>query len=212
MFTCKICVLSAKEEEFCIKFFVFTHYESERVDTMKKVIFIIITIIVAIILYVNVNAEVDEIVIPEAAIRVRVIAHSNTIYDQSMKMKVKEYIDTFLSPMLVDVDSVEEARQIIRDQIDTLQRDIEVLFADNHYDQDFIIHFGDNYFPEKDYKGVHYDAGAYESLVVTIGEGNGDNWWCVLFPPLCLLEAEENDTNEVEYQFFVQKMLDKIFS
>lgn len=179
---------------------------------MKRTILIILTIIVAFLVYINVNAEVDEIVIPEAAIRVRVIANSNSIHDQSMKMKVKEKIEKTLSPMLIDIDNVSEARTIISQQQEQLKKDIEVLFADNEYNQDFVIHFGDNYFPEKDYKGVHYEAGAYESLVVTIGEGEGDNWWCVLFPPLCLLEAEDNNTSDVEYQFFVTKMLDKIFS
>ncbi len=174
-------------------------------------IFIVITVIVAVILYVNVNAEVDEIVIPEAAIRVRVIANSNSIQDQSMKMKVKKYIETSISPYLLNVSSVEEAREIINSRLESLKRDLETLFDDADYDKDLVIHFGDNYFPEKDYKGVYYQAGAYESLVVTIGEGQGDNWWCVLFPPLCLLEAEETETDDVEYRFFVQEMLDRIF-
>lgn len=179
---------------------------------MKKIILIIIIIIAAIIMYVNVNAEVDEIVIPEAAIRVRVIANSNSIHDQSIKMKVKEKIETTISPLLIDVDNVEDAREIIKNSLGQLETDIEVLFNEYNYDKDFLVNLGDNYFPEKDYKGVHYDEGAYESLVVTIGAGEGDNWWCVLFPPLCLLEAEENETSDVEYQFFVTKMLDKIFS
>ena len=179
---------------------------------MKKIIFIVITVIVAIFVYINVNAEVDEIVIPEAAIRVRVIANSNSIHDQSMKMKVKEYIEQNISSQLIDVTSVDEARDIISSNIDDLNDGIQTLFDDNGYDMNFLIHFGDNYFPEKDYKGVHYEAGAYESLVVTIGSGNGDNWWCVLFPPLCLLDAQDNDTSDVEYQFCVKKMINKIFS
>lgn len=179
---------------------------------MKKVLLIIITVIVAIMVYVNVNADVGEIVIPEAAIRVRVIANSNSIYDQSMKMKVKEKIEKMISPLLIDVDNVDEAREIISSQLEGLESEINGLFDEEEYDKEVMIHFGDNYFPEKDYKGVHYDEGEYESLVVTIGEGSGDNWWCVLFPPLCLLEAEDSDTSDVEYQFFVTKMLDKIFS
>ena len=178
---------------------------------MKRLILVVIVIILSILLYVNVNAEMDEIVIPEAAIRVRVIANSNSIYDQSMKMKVKQYIETSLSPKLLDVNDVEEAREMISSELEGLESEIQLLFLEESYDEDFVIHFGDNFFPEKDYKGVHYDAGDYESLVVTIGEGEGDNWWCVLFPPLCLLEAEENETGDVEYQFFVTKMLDKIF-
>lgn len=179
---------------------------------MKKFILIILTVIVAFIVYVNVNAEVGEIVIPEAAIRVRVIANSNSINDQSMKMKVKAMIEKNLSPLLIGIDSVEEARNVIRDNLDTLENDIEVFFDKEEYIQDFIVNFGDNYFPEKDYRGVHYDEGEYESLVVTIGEGKGDNWWCVLFPPLCLLEASDSEVDDTEYQFFVVEMLEKIFS
>lgn len=179
---------------------------------MKKIIFIVITVIVAFLVYVNVNASVDEVVIPDAAIRVRVIANSNSIYDQNMKMKVKERIEKSISPLLIDVDNVNEARKIISNSIDSLENDVEVLFKDNNYDKDFKVNFGKNFFPDKDYKGVHYDEGEYESLVVTIGEGAGDNWWCVLFPPLCLLDASDSETEDVEYQFFVTKMLDKIFS
>ena len=178
---------------------------------MKKIILIGIVVLLSILLYVNVNADVSEIVIPEAAIRVRVIANSNSIYDQSMKMKVKKYIETTLSPKLIDIDDVDMAREVIEEEISLLESNIESLFSDEGYNKEFMINFGDNYFPEKDYRGVHYDAGDYESLVVTIGEGEGDNWWCVLFPPLCLLEASENETGDVEYQFFVTKMLEKIF-
>ena len=179
---------------------------------MKKLILIILTVIVAFLVYVNVNADVGEIVIPEAAIRVRVIANSNTIDDQSMKMKVKAMIEKNISPLLIGVDNVSVARSIIRDNLDTLESDIEAFFVNEDYDKDFVVNFGDNYFPEKDYRGVHYDEGEYESLVVTIGEGVGDNWWCVLFPPLCLLEASESDVDDTEYQFFVAEMLEKIFS
>ena len=179
---------------------------------MKKLILIILTVIVAFLVYVNVNADVGEIVIPEAAIRVRVIANSNSIDDQSMKMKVKAMIEKNISPLLIGVDNVEDARTIIRDNLNILENDIEAFFVNEDYDKDFVINFGDNYFPEKDYRGVYYEEGEYESLVVTIGEGVGDNWWCVLFPPLCLLEASESDVDDTEYQFFVAEMLEKIFS
>ena len=66
-----------------------------------------------------------------------------------------------------------------------------------------------NYFPSKEYKGIKYAAGEYQSLVVTLGNGLGDNWWCVLFPPLCLLEAE--DSSDVEYHSFVADMIEKYF-
>lgn len=179
---------------------------------MKKFILIILTVIVSILVYVNVNAMEYDIVIPDLAIRVRVIANSNSLYDQSMKMKVKNIIEREISPLLIGIDNVDDARNIISNNINNLESDIEVLFANENYTKDFIVNFGNNYFPEKDYRGIHYNEGEYESLVVTIGEGSGDNWWCVLFPPLCLLEADESEVDDTEYRFFVVEMLEKIFS
>lgn len=176
---------------------------------MRKLLLIIFTIIVALLVYVNVNA--DEIIIPSSAIRVRVVANSNTIEDQTMKMKVKKYIEDYLAIKLLDIEDLETARNIVENEIDNLNNDIKEIFSENNYNKDIIIHFGDNYFPEKEYKGTTYKSGIYESLVITIGNGKGDNWWCVLFPPLCLLEVEESEVEEVEYQFFVKKMLQKIF-
>ena len=66
--------------------------------------------------------------------------------------------------------------------------------------------------PEKEYKGVKYPAGEYESLVITLGTGTGDNFWCVLFPPLCLIEAEEENISEVKYTSFIQEIINKYFS
>ena len=60
----------------------------------------------------------------------------------------------------------------------------------NTYNIPYSLNLGQNYFPEKNYKGVTYDAGNYESLVITLGSGLGDNWWCVVYPPLCFTSGE----------------------
>ena len=54
-----------------------------------------------------------------------------------------------------------------------------------------------------------YPAGNYDSLVITLGKGAGSNFWCVLFPPLCLLDNEKEDVGEVDYKFYVKKLLDR---
>jgi stage II sporulation protein R len=70
------------------------------------------------------------------------------------------------------------------------------------------VNYGLNYFPKKEYKGVIYNEGYYESLVIKIGKGEGNNFWCVMFPPLCFLEAEKSE--KIEYKFFVKEIIDKI--
>lgn len=175
---------------------------------MKKVILVILIIIISIFVYINVNAEV---IIPSNAIRVRVVPNSNSVVDQDMKEKVKNYVSNYMTLKLDGISDVSEARDIIEGSIDELNLDIEEIFLNNGYDMDFSINFGENHFPNKVYKGVIYNEGDYESLVVYIGEAQGDNWWCVLFPPLCLLEASESDTGEVEYKTLVGEVIDKIF-
>ena len=78
-----------------------------------------------------------------------------------------------------------------------------------NYENDYKLTFGNAFFPEKKYKGVIYEKGYYDTLLITLGKGEGNNWWCVLFPPLCLMEAEESNTGKTEYKFFIKEILDK---
>ena len=149
--------------------------------------------------------------IPNSAIRVRVVPNSNSVIDQNMKEKVKNYVSNYMSIKLNGITDVDKARDIISNNTNELNKNIKKMFKDNNYDMNFKINFGINHFPNKVYKGVVYKEGNYESLVVYIGKSQGDNWWCVLFPPLCLLEADKNETGEVEYRSFVRDMIDKIF-
>ena len=83
------------------------------------------------------------------------------------------------------------------------------LFEKENYNQLFKIKYGINHFPEKIYKNVKYQEGDYESMVIEIGEAKGDNYWCVLFPPLCMIDAEESD--DLEYSFFISEIINKYF-
>lgn len=172
---------------------------------MKKTIFIFLGIILVYIIIGNIVSANN--LIPDDAIRIRIIPNSNSTYDQEMKTKVKEEVKISMYNLLKDVKGSNEAKQIIMSNLDFIDSSITTLFTKENYNQNYSINYGLNYFPEKEYKGIKYNEGYYESLVVTIGEGKGDNWWCVLFPPLCLIEAE--DSTDVEYTSFVKEMLDK---
>ncbi len=173
---------------------------------MKKTI-----IIMCIILLMSCLSKVksEELKIPDEAIRLRVLANSNTTYDQAIKMKVSAKLQKELFSLLKETKGIEEARKIIQKNIDTLSKTTEQVLKEENYDKGYKITFGQNYFPEKKYKGVVYDEGYYESLLITLGEGKGNNWWCVLFPPLCLMEAEETETDKVEYKFFIEELINK---
>ena len=191
----------------CIKKRYYPQYDIERVISVRKLILIILTIVTIYVVYNNVKAE--EIVIPNTAIRLRVIPNSNNLLDQEMKAKVKEYLETNLYKNFANVNNIDEARIMINNNIPKIEEDITSIFNENSYNMNFKVKYGNNYFPEKEYKGITYKEGYYESLVVEIGEAKGDNFWCVLFPSLCLLETEE--TTDVEYKLGVLELINKIF-
>ncbi len=177
---------------------------------MKKIIILSFLVLTLYLVY-NHTTQVEAITIPDNAIRLRVVPNSNSAYDLNMKSQVKKYLEQEVYPLLQDTTTPQEAELIINDNLSKIEESIKTIFSENNYSYDFTVKFGDNYFPNKEYKSVIYPEGYYKSLVVYIGESSGDNWWCVLFPPLCLLEADDTDTSNVEYSFFVKEILSKIF-
>jgi len=163
----------------------------------------IILVVIAFIVVMLVHEKQENIVIPKESIRIRIISNSNDGDDILEKLRVKKNVEQQLYSLLKGVDDVSVARNIINDNLDKLN-----VVIDNTTDEKFDVKFGNNYFPEKVYKGVIYDAGEYESIVITLGSGNGENFWCVLFPPLCLLDENET-TKDVEYKFFVKELLNR---
>lgn len=175
---------------------------------MKKVLVISLVLITLL----TFNKKSSEILIPDQAIRFRVIASSNTDMDQDIKMLVKNDVEKDIFNDISKSSSINETRNIINNNLTKYNKTVLDTLNKNNINQSFNINYGMNYFPEKEYKGIKYKSGNYESLVVTLGEGKGNNWWCVLFPPLCLLDAEETEEkDEVEYKFFVSELIDKFF-
>ena len=156
------------------------------------------------------NSLAKSLTIPEDALRIRIIPNSNSNYDQFIKGKVKDKLEITMYDLLRDARSSEEARKIIINNLSLVDKDVENILNEENYGLDYQINYGYNYFPEKEYKGIRYEEGYYESLLITLGKGEGDNWWCVLFPPLCLIEAEES--TEVQYKSIVKDILEKYLS
>ncbi len=166
---------------------------------MKKIIIALFLITVIVL----VNKRETKVLIPDNAIRFRIIANSNKLEDQTQKLEIKEELEPVIANILSTSNSIDETRKEIKNNM------YEVNDILNKYDTNYKINYGYNYFPEKNYKGVTYKAGNYESLVVTLGDGLGDNWWCVLFPPLCLLEANEEDYDDITYTSYIKELIDK---
>ena len=168
---------------------------------MKK---IFIALLILTILYISGS---DSVVIPQEAIRFRVIANSNDKDDQKNKKIVANRLSYSINNLLKDSNSIDESRVILKNNMNRFKDNINKTLKENKIDTNYKINYGNNYFPEKEYKGIKYKEGYYESLVVTLGDGLGENFWCVLFPPLCLIDEDESEN----YKSFVKEIIDKYF-
>lgn len=165
---------------------------------MKKILILILCIF-----YVS---SVYAIKIPDDAIRVRVISNSDSKYDRIIKKRVKKRLESYVFPLLKDASSSLEASDIINNNMDLIKKEIDKSMRGADYG--YSVNFGYYYFPLKKYDHNNYSAGYYKSLYVTLGEGKGSNWWCVLYPPLCLMEA--SSSKRIQYKSFVKEFLSKV--
>ncbi|WP_227937028.1 stage II sporulation protein R [Alkalihalobacillus deserti] len=167
----------------------------------------------------------------EEAIRLRILANSDSIKDQALKRDIRDSVNEAITDMVIDINDLNEAKATIEDNLAMIEGIVEQELINMGINQSYEVSFSEVQFPTKLYGNIVYPAGLYDAVLITLGEGKGENWWCVLFPPLCFLdmangeatdtstvEAEEpNETEEeVEVAFFVVEMfssiIDRIFS
>ncbi|RIV20286.1 stage II sporulation protein R [Alicyclobacillaceae bacterium I2511] len=131
--------------------------------------------------------------IPPQALRLRVIANSNSPKDQAVKLSVRNAVVLSVAKLLSGVQTLSEAKQrVIAAEPQLLQTALAVVRA-NHESYPVSVDVGQVPFPTKLYGNLVYPAGVYEALRITLGAGQGQNWWCVLFPPLCFIDLADGD-------------------
>jgi len=159
---------------------------------MKKII-IVLSIIITILCLNKKTIESEE------TIRFRIIANSDTKEDQQLKKRIIKDISKDI--VNYNIKNIEDERSFIKRNLPSIEENIKKNTLD------YKISYGNNYFPEKEYQGKKYQEGNYESLVITLGKGTGQNFWCFLFPPLCMIEEDE----KTEYKSFIKEVINKYF-
>lgn len=169
---------------------------------MKQLI--ILLIIAGAVVMMNNGEEYVEI--PSTSIRMRVIAASDSQEDQENKKVVKSLIEEKLYDLIKGSKSDKEASDIITNHKEEIDEEIITKMKAANIDSSYTSNFGYNYFPEKEFKHLRYKAGNYKSFVITLGSGKGENWWCVLYPPLCLVDENATD---YEYHSLIKDTISK---
>ena len=139
----------------------------------------------------SLNTECSEI--RDSVLRLHVLANSDSAEDQALKLKVRDRILTVSENMFSHAATKEEAVEDARNHLSLLQEEAQKVIFDDGYAYPVSVSLETSYFTTRSYGNVTLPAGEYQALRVVIGDGGGHNWWCVMFPPLCISAASEEE-------------------
>ena len=126
--------------------------------------------------------------ISKSVFRLHVIANSDSDEDQNLKYKVRDCLIDYMNSLTVNISSKDEAIKIAHEHEKDFYNIAINTIRENGYDYDVNIEIGNSYFPTKYYGDITLPSGYYDALKVEIGSAKGQNWWCVMFPPLCFVD------------------------
>lgn len=160
--------------------------------------------------------------------RLHILADSDSEADQNLKIKVRDEVLDYTEDLFNSANSKEEAESIISDNLQSISNVAYQTVLDNGYDYVVTAEITNMYFTTRYYEGYTLPSGMYDALRITIGEGEGHNWWCVMYPSICISSAEDKESKakealdddeynivcneQYQYKFKVVEMFEKFCS
>lgn len=156
---------------------------------MKKYLFLLIVLISFIILSAYSYASAINEDLSNNVFRLHVIANTDSKEDQDLKYKVRDKLIKYMKSLTTNISSKEEVIEIANNHISDFESIAKEVITENGFDYDVKVEIGNFSFPTKQYGDISFPAGFYDALKVEIGNAKGQNWWCVMFPPLCFVDV-----------------------
>lgn len=178
---------------------------------MKKFIAVCVSFVLLIVLGVVVGVK-SESNTEEGYLRIHVRANSNSESDQQIKYKIKEAVVDYLTPLIAAGSTFQDAYNILKANLDNIEAVADRVLSANGYAYTSSASLKDEYFPTRSYGEYTLEDGYYDALILNLGTGEGNNWWCVVYPPLCFIGAEGNSTKNIVYKSKLVEIVQKFFS
>lgn len=143
--------------------------------------------------------------------RLHILANSDSEEDQSLKLLVRDNVIQYIEKINDGSTTKEQTISNIYNHLDDIKKIAKQTIKDNGYDYDVSLEVGTFYFPTKHYGNINLPAGDYDALKINIGNANGQNWWCSLFPPLCFIDISSGYINEEDSKVLEENLTDEEF-
>lgn len=175
---------------------------------MKKISIIMILLLVSVIILggcANNSKENGKL------LRIHIRADSNSVVDQSVKMLVKDSVVEYLDGKLKYETDFSRAIRTVNDSARKIKSIADDVLESNGFDYRATVRVDREYFPTRCYEDIVVESGVYDALIIELGSGSGDNWWCVIYPPLCFVGREESGDG-ITYKSKIAEIWRKYFS
>lgn len=169
---------------------------------------LIIFIIISAVSYVSAVSEN----ISNSVFRLHVIANSDSDEDQNLKYIVRDNLLNYMNTLTENITSRDAAIQIAKEHEQDFYNIAKKTIEENGYNYDVKIEIGNSYFPTKYYGDISLPAGYYDSLKVEIGNASGQNWWCVMFPPLCFVDMSTGIVPDASKQTIKENLAEEEYA
>ncbi len=182
---------------------------------MKKMMSILLTLAIIITMFSAYKsnsikaAGVSIEDISNKLIRFHVIANSDNESDQALKLQIRDKVLQYISPKLNNSKSIEESRKILDIENENILNIAKEVINENGYSYDVESTLSKEYFPVKTYGNITLPQGKYEAYRIIIGSGEGQNWWCVMFPPLCFVDVTKGSIAYEETEKQMKEVLNE---
>ncbi len=172
---------------------------------MKKFLIVILLIlgVIGIALSLPKNKEYDYL-------RLHIRANSNSSIDQNVKYEIKDSLVEFLTPYFSNVKSKEEAINKVESLTNNMETICYAVLRENGFNYSVNVKISNEYFPTRTYSNTTLESGYYDAVIVELGEAKGDNWWCVMYPPLCFVNNFENNI-QIKYKSKIFEWFKNLF-
>lgn len=145
-------------------------------------------------------------------LRVHIRANSNNEADQVVKYLIKDEVVDFITPYLINCDTKQKSIDTINGLLDEIECVCDSVLSKNGFTYKSHASIDREKFPTRHYDNVTLEAGVYDALIIELGSGDGDNWWCIVYPPLCFVNKSCNNEQNIQYQSYLMEIIKKYFS
>ena len=173
---------------------------------MKKILIVVLIGVIGVLIFANFPQKEHKI----DYLRLHIRANSNLDIDQQVKYKVKDVIVEFLTPHFQGVESKNQAVEKVQKLTEDIESKCVEILRQNNFFYSVKVKINNEYFPTRKYDNTVLESGYYDAVIVELGEAKGDNWWCVMYPPLCFVNKNENQT-QIKFESRINNWLSKIF-